>query len=129
MKIHPQKGINNMSMNTKPTTGKKLQDVIRKKLVTVVGVQIDNKDTNKIRAVTPEQFVTDLDFYMESGIFADSLDFKYGITGKDMLQVNIGYMSCYCSNCIEVKLKLNEGTLMDDANAQLRVVICEDLSA
>ena len=129
MKIHPQKGINNMSMNTKPTTGKKLQDVIRKKLVTVVGVQVDNKDINKIRVVTPEQFITDLDFYMESGIFADSLDFKYGIAGKDMLQVNIGYMSCYCSNCIEVKLKLNEGTLMDDANAQLRAVICEELSA
>lgn len=118
-----------MSMNTKPTTGKKLQDVIRKKLVTVVGVQVDNKDINKIRVVTPEQFITDLDFYMESGIFADSLDFKYGIAEKDMLQVNIGYMSCYCSNCIEVKLKLNEGTLMDDANAQLRAVICEELSA
>ena len=118
-----------MSMNTKPTTGKKLQDVIRKKLVTVVGVQVDNKDINKIRVVTPEQFITDLDFYMESGIFADSLDFKYGIAGKDMLQVNIGYMSCYCSNCIEVKLKLNEGTLMDDANAQFRAVICEELSA
>ena len=66
-----------MSMNTKPTTGKKLQDAIRKKMVMVVDVQIDNKDTNKIRAVTPEQFVTDLDFYMESGIFADSLDFNY----------------------------------------------------
>jgi len=112
----------------KPTTGKKLQDAIHKKMVTVVDVHIDNKDTNKIRGVTPEQFVTDLDFYMESGIFADSLDFKYGIVGKDMLQVNIGYMSCYCSNCIKVILKLCNGTLMDNVDAQLKKVICEDLA-
>ena len=71
-------------MNTKNTTAQNLQKAIKNHLITVINAQAISKDTQETKPVTPEQFMTDLDFYMESGIFADTLDFKFGITDNDI---------------------------------------------
>ena len=119
-----------MSMNnTKPTTAKNLQKAIKNQLVTVVNAQTECKDTDEVITVTPEQFVNDLDFYRESGIFADSLDFKFAVTGKEFLQIQVGYMSCYCQHCIIATLKLCDGVTMEQAEKQLRETIFDILSA
>lgn len=118
-----------MSMSTKPTTAKNLQKAIKNHLVTVVNAQTECKDTNEIYTITAEQFVTDLDFYVESGIFSDSLDFKFAVTGKEFLQIQVGYMSCYCQHCIIATLKLCNGVTMEQTEKQLRETIFDILSA
>lgn len=115
--------------STRPTTAKNLQKAIKNHLVTVVNAQTECKDTDEVQTITAEQFVTDLDFYMESGIFSDSLDFKYKITGKEFLQIQIGYMSSFCQHCITATLKLCDGITMEQVEKQLRETIFDILSA
>ncbi|UMY98860.1 hypothetical protein H8S51_011085 [Roseburia rectibacter] len=115
--------------STRPTTAKNLQKAIKNHLVTVVNAQTECKDTDEVQTITAEQFVTDLDFYMESGIFSDSLDFKYKITGKEFLQIQVGYMSSFCQHCITATLKLCDGIMMEQVEKQLRETIFDILSA
>lgn len=116
-------------MNTKNTTAQNLQKAIKDHLVTVVNAQTECKDTDEVQTITAEQFVTDLDFYMESGIFSDSLDFKYKITGKEFLQIQVGHMSSFCQHCITATLKLCDGIMMEQVEKQLRETIFDILSA
>ncbi|RHR89462.1 hypothetical protein DWW33_04200 [Roseburia sp. AF15-21] len=116
-------------MNTKNTTAKNLQKAIKNNLVTVVNAQTECKDTDEVQTITAEQFMTDLNFYVESGIFSDSLDFKFAVTGKDFLQIQVGYMSCYCQHCIIATLKLCDGITMEQVEKQLRETIFDILSA
>ena len=116
-------------MNTKNTTAQNLQKAIKNNLVTVVNAQTECKDTDEVQTITAEQFMTDLDFYVESGIFSDSLDFKFAVTGKDFLQIQVGYMSCYCQHCIIATLKLCDGITMEQVEKQLRETIFDILSA
>lgn len=113
----------------KPTTGSSLQKVIKNNFVTVTEVQVHNKDTFENRNMNPDQFLTDFDFYMESGIFAESVDFKYVKTGSDSIEVEIGYMSSYCINCIKVILRLYYGVTMEQVEKQLSETIFNILSA
>ena len=114
--------------STRPTTAKNLQKAIKNHLVTVVNAQTECKDTNEVQTITTEQFITDLNFYMESGIFSDSLDFKYKITGKEFLQIQVGYMSSFCQHCITATLKLCDGIMMEQVEKQLRETIFDILS-
>lgn len=116
-------------MNTKNTTAQNLQKAIKDHLVTVVNAQTECKDTDEVQTIIAEQFVTDLDFYMESGIFSDSLDFKYKITGKEFLQIQVGYMSSFCQHCIIATLKVCDGVTMEQVQKQLRETIFDILSA
>ncbi|WP_147403479.1 hypothetical protein [Roseburia intestinalis] len=116
-------------MNTKNTTAQNLQKAIKDHLVTVVNAQTECKDTDEVQTITAEQFVTDLDFYMDSGIFSDSLDFKYKITGKEFLKIQVGYMSSFCQHCITATLKLCDGIMMEQVEKQLRETIFDILSA
>lgn len=118
-----------MNMSTRPTTAKNLQKAIKNNMVTVVNAQTECKDVHEVQTITPEQFVTDLDFYMESGIFSDSLDFKYKITGKEFLQIQVGYMSSFCQHSITATLKLCDGITMEQVEKQLRETIFDILSA
>lgn len=115
--------------NTRLTTAKKLQGVIKDYLVTVVNAQTECKDTNEVNTITAEQFVTDLDFYVESGIFSDSLDFKFAVTGKEFLKIEVGYVSCYCQQCITATLKLNQGITMEEVTKRLKETIFDLCSA
>lgn len=102
-----------MGMSTKHTTASNLQKAINDKLVTIKSVKVESKDDHEMRTITAEQFKNDLDFYIESGVFADSLDFKYELQGKD-LTVYAGNMSSYCNVCITVDLVVNDGVRKDD---------------
>lgn len=113
----------------KSTTAGNLQKAIKNNLVIVTNAQTECKDTHEVETITPEQFVEDLDFYMEAGIFADTLDFKYEITGKEFLQIEAGYMSCYCSHCMKITLRLCDGVAIEEVTKQLRETLFDILSA
>ena len=113
-------------MNTKNTTAQNLQKAIKNHLITVINAQAISKDTQETKPVTPEQFMTDLDFYMESGILADTLDFKFGITDNDTLQIEVGYMSCYCDHCIKIIAKLCDSVTIDETIEQMKKAWEED---
>lgn len=111
-----------MGMNRRATTAGNLQEAIYTYLVTVKTVKVESKEIDHdVRTITAEQFMTDLDFYMESGIFADSIDFTYELRGKD-LTVYAGNMSCYCEVCITVELTVNDDVSIDDLENTLRKV-------
>lgn len=110
-------------VTTKPTNTVNLQKAINEKLVTINEVKVTSKDSdNESKIITADQFKNDLDFYMESGIFADSLDFKYEISGKN-LTVHIGNMSNYCDSCIAVDLTVNDCVSKEDLEKILRKAI------
>lgn len=102
-----------MGMTTKHTSATNLQKAINEKLVTIKSANVESKDDHEMRTITPEQFKNDLDFYVESGVFADSIDFKYELIG-DELKVYIGNMSSYCNVCITVEMVVNDGVNKND---------------
>lgn len=107
-------------ITTKPTSAANLQKAINEKLVTINEVHVTSKDSdNESKNITADQFKNDLDFYLESGIFADSLDCKYELRGTD-LTVHIGNMSNYCDSCIAVDLTVNDGATREDLERILR---------
>lgn len=111
-----------MGMNRRATTAGNLQRAINAHLVTVKTAKVESKEIDHdARTITAERFKNDLDFYMESGIFADSLDFTYELRGKD-LTINAGNMSCYCEVCITVELTVNNNVNMEDLENMLRKV-------
>lgn len=97
-----------MGMSTKSTTASNLQKAIKSNLVTIKLVTVESKDNHETSEIPAEQFKNDLDFYMESGVFADSIDFKYELSGNK-LAVDIGFMSSFCDKCIMVNMAVNDG--------------------
>lgn len=110
-----------MGMTTKHTSATNLQKAINEKLVTIKSANVESKDDHEMRTITPEQFKNDLDFYVESGVFADSIDFKYELIGND-LKVYIGNMSSYCNVCITVEMVVNDGVDKNDLENVIRKV-------
>lgn len=82
---------------------------------------MESKDDDGNKTMTPEQFKNDLGFYVESGVFTDSIDFKYELIGND-LKVYIGNMSSFCNVCITVELTVNEGVSKEDLENVIRKV-------
>ena len=110
-------------VTTKPTSAEKLQKAINEKLVTINEVKVTPKDSDhESKTIPTDQFKNDLDFYIESGIFSDSLDFKYEISGKNFT-VHIGNMSNYCDSCIAVDMTVNDGVSKNDLENVIRKVI------
>lgn len=97
-----------MGMTTRHTSAANLQKALNDKLVTIKSVKVESKDDHGSKTIPAEQFKSDLDFYLESGVFADSLDFKYTLYDTE-LTVYIGNLSCYCDKCITVELIVNDG--------------------
>ena len=62
-------------------------------MVTITNAVLYYKGEDKTESITPEAFISDLEFYSESGIFADSIDFRYFRTGKEKLIIQAGNMS------------------------------------
>lgn len=110
-----------MGIGTKNTTATNLQKALDQNLVTVVNAKVESKDDDGTKAMTPEQFKNDLDFYVESGVFTDSIDFKYELIGND-LKVYIGNMSSYCNVCITVEMVVNDGVSVNDLENVLKKV-------
>ena len=108
-----------MSSIKHPTSARNLIKAIKGNMVTVINAELHYKDEGRI-SITSETFISDLEFYDESGIFADSIDFKYLRAGKENLLVQIGNMSPFCDHSIAVSLQVNDGISMDDVETQLR---------
>ena len=110
-----------MGMSTKSTTASNLQKAIKSNLVTIKLVTVESKDNHETSEIPAEQFKNDLDFYMESGVFADSIDFKYELIGND-LTIYAGNMSSFCEVCVTVELMVNDGVSKEDLENVLRKV-------
>lgn len=110
-----------MGMATKPTSAANLQKAINSNLLTIKSVKVESKDDDGTKTMTPEQFKNDLDFYVESGVFADSIDFKYELSGND-LTIYAGNMSSYCNVCITVEMVVNDGVNKNDLENVIRKV-------
>lgn len=105
------------------STAERLQKAITDNLVTVTGVVV-NYDRRGTETISVEKFKEDLEFYTNSGIFADTLDFTFEKNGKNQIHVAIGKMSSYCYDDVDVILQLNDGVDMETVTEQLY----EDLS-
>ena len=110
-----------MGMSTKHTTASNLQKAINDNLVSIISAKSRSKDGDSEKIITKDQFKDNLDFYMESGIFADTLDFKYMIH-ENNLTVDIGFMSSFCDKCITVDLLINDGVDVKDFEKVFRKV-------
>ena len=112
----------------KRTTATKLQNLIAENLVTVTNAVV-NYDDKGAETISVERFKEDLEFYANSGIFADTLDFTFEKIGEDKLHIAIGKMSSYCYDDIDVTLQLNEDVDMQTVTNQLYEDLSDRLSA
>lgn len=110
------------------TTTAKLQKVISDNLVTIASAVV-NYDDRGAEAIPVEKFMEDLEFYANSGIFADTIDFTFEKIGEDSIHVAIGKMSSYCYDDMDVTLQLNDGVDMETVIKQLYEDLNERLSA
>ena len=110
-----------MGMATRHTSAANLQKAINSNLLTIKCVKVELKDDHESHTITADQFKNDLDFYVESGIFADSIDFKYELSGNN-LTVYAGNMSSYCNVCITVEMVVNDGAGKEDLENVIRKV-------
>lgn len=65
-----------------------------------------NYDERGKEPISVEKFKEDLEFYTNSGIFADTIDFSYEKIAENKLHIAIGKASCYCYDDIDVTLQL-----------------------
>lgn len=112
-----------MSIDKKSTNTTNLMNVIKNKMVFITSVELRYKDEDKTEIITPERFTYDLEFYSESGIFSDSIEFQYRKTGTENLQINAGNMSPYCNCSIVVNLHVNESVTMGEVERELSETI------
>lgn len=110
------------------TTGSRLQKVIADNLVSVTSAVVNYDDRGK-ETISIEKFKEDLEFYANSGIFADTIDFTFEKISEDSIHIAIGKMSCYCYDDIDVTLQLNDGVDMETVTKQLYEDFSERLSA
>lgn len=100
------------------TTGSRLQKVIADNLVSVTSTVVNHDETGK-EPISVEKFKEDLEFYTNSGIFADTIDFTYEKIAENKLHIAIGKVSCYCYDDIDVTLQLSDDMDMETVTKQL----------
>lgn len=110
------------------TTANRLLKAITDNLVSVTSAVV-NHDEGKKEPISFEKFKEDLEFYVNSGIFADTIDFSYEKIAEDKLHIAIGKASCYCYDDIDVTLQLSDGVDMETVTKQLYENFDERLSA
>lgn len=110
------------------TTANRLLKAITDNLVSVISAVV-NHDVGKKEPISFEKFKENLEFYVNSGIFADTIDFTYEKIAENKLHIAIGKASCYCYDDIEVTLQLSDGVDMETVTKQLYENFDERLSA
>ncbi len=100
------------------TTANRLLKAITDNLVSVTSAVVNHDDGMK-EPISDEKFKEDLESYVNSGIFADTIDFSYEKITEDKLLISIGKASCYCYDDIDVTLQLSDGVDMKTATKQL----------
>ena len=110
------------------TTTAKLQKIISDNLVSVTNAVVNYDERGK-EPISVDKFKEDLEFYANSGIFADTLDFTFEKISEDQIHIAIGKMSSYCYDDMDVTLQLNNGVAMETVIKQLYEDLNERLSA
>lgn len=110
------------------TTGSRLQKVIADNLVSVTSAVVNYDERGK-EPTSVDKFKEDLEFYANSGIFADTIDFTFEKISEDSIHIAIGKMSSYCYDDMDVTLQLNDGVDMETVIKQLYEDLNERLSA
>lgn len=110
------------------TTASRLQKVIADKLVSVTSAVVNYDDRGK-EPIAVDKFKEDLEFYANSGIFADTIDFTFEKVSENRIHIAIGKMSCYCYDDMDVTLQLKDGVAMETVTKQLYEDFSERLSA
>lgn len=90
------------------TTATQLQAAIRNNMVLITEAKLISKEDFSENTIAAEQFMEDLEFYIESGIFKDSVDFTYTFSEGNLL-ISIGGKSPRCNQIIKVTLRIKEG--------------------
>lgn len=110
------------------TTASRLLKAITDNLVSVTSTVVNHDETGK-EPISVEKFKEDLEFYVNSGIFADTIDFSYEKIAENELHIAIGKASCYCYDDIDVTLQLSDCVDMDTVTKQFYEDFSERLSA
>ena len=92
-------------------------------------IAVENHDETGKEPISDEKFKEDLEFYINSGIFADTIDFTYEKIAENKLHIAIGKASCYCYDDIDVTMQLSDGVDMETVTKQLYEDFSERLSA
>lgn len=90
------------------TTATQLQAAIRNNMVSITEAKLISKENFSENTIAAEQFMEDLAFYIESGIFKDSVDFTYTFSEGNLL-ISIGGKSPHFEQIIKVTLRIKEG--------------------
>lgn len=110
------------------TTANRLLKAITDNLVSVTSAVVNHDETGK-EPISVEKFKEDLEFYTNSGIFADTIDFTFEKISEDSIHIAIGKASRYCFDDIDVTLQLSDGVDMENATKLLYEDLNERLSA
>lgn len=110
------------------TNANRLLKAITDNLVSITSAVVNYDDRGK-ETISTEKFKEDLEFYANSGIFADTIDFTFEKISEDSIHIAIGKMSCYCYDDIDVTLQFNDGVTMETVTKQLYKDFSERLSA
>ena len=110
------------------TTANRLLTAITDNLVSVTSAVVNHDETGK-EPISVEKFKEDLEFYINSGIFADTIDFTYEKIEENKLHIAIGKASCYCYDDIDVIFQLSDGADMETVTKQLHEDFSEKFSA
>lgn len=110
------------------TTANRLLTAITDNLVSVTSAVVNYDERGK-EPISVDKFKEDLEFYANSGIFADTIDFTFEKISEDSIHIAIGKASCYCYDDIDVTLQLSDGVTMETATKQLQENFDERLSA
>lgn len=113
-----------MSIYTRPSTAQNLQNALDTGKLTLTGATIHPSvfsDGNP-RELAARQIQSDFDFYMESGVFAGTLDFRYYQPTPETVEIYVGYHSPYCLESIDVHCKVAAGVTPEDVKKLLYYV-------
>ena len=95
-------------MTFKNTTAAQIQTAIQNNMVSITAAKLISKEDFSEQNIAADQFMEDLAFYIESGIFKDSVDFTYTFSEGNLI-VRIGGKSPYSNQIIKVTLRIKEG--------------------
>ena len=110
------------------TTANRLLKAITDNLVSVTSAVVNYDERGK-EPISVDKFKEDLEFYANSGIFTDTIDFTFEKISENSIYIAIGKASCYCYDDIDVTLQLSDGVTMETVTKQLYENFSERLSA
>ena len=105
------------------TTTKKLHDALSNNLLTINKVQCSYKSSNRIDEISKETFKDYLDFFSESGIFADFIDWHFDMNPSEKGEyiLDSGAKNPCSENIITVYLSVGEGLNVEDVETILKI--------